>query len=495
MYLQSLPILLPVLSLQELPVLELTADDTRITESVRIVIPEGLVIADVNGNGVLHVVADDVRILFTEGSVLNGASPRLLPDQYTGVGVRVEGQSGLRIEGLRVRGFKAGVYATQANGLAIDRADVTDNFAERLRSTPTLCDDGSDWLHCHDNENNEWLQNYGAGIYIEDSRGVSVTRSRARRTQNGCLLDAVTDALVSDCDFSFLSGWGLGLWRTSDSIIAHNAFDFCIRGYSHGVYNRGQDSAGILVFEQCSNNAFVDNSATHGGDGIFGFAGREALGERASEGDGFDATRLGNNDNLFRGNDLSYAAAHGLEMTFSFGNRVMNNSFAGNAICGIWGGYSQGMLIHDNWFDSNGDAGYGLERGGVNIEHSMDNWIVRNAFTGNKCGVHLWWDEDVGLMKSAWAKANIAACSGNGVVGNRFTGDQVALHLRTCEPVAFADNTMVDVGVEVDGADGCTAPADPAVIPPCTAVVPEAMGTSPVGARKHLAGRENIIMG
>ena len=42
-------------------------------------------------------------------------------------------------------------------------------------------------------------------------------------------------------------------------------------------------------------------------------------------------------------NDLSYAAAHGLEMTFSFGNRILDNRLVGNAICGIWGGYSHSV--------------------------------------------------------------------------------------------------------------------------------------------------------
>ena len=41
------------------------------------------------------------------------------------------------------------------------------------------------------------------------------------------------------------------MWRSSATSFHRNAFDFCVRGYSHGVYNRGQDSAGIL----CSSSA------------------------------------------------------------------------------------------------------------------------------------------------------------------------------------------------------------------------------------------------
>jgi len=37
-------------------------------------------------------------------------------------------------------------------------------------------------------------------------------------------------------------------------------------------------------------------------------------------------------------------------------------------------------LIAGNDFEGNGEMGYGLERGGVNIDHGGDNTIVRNRF-------------------------------------------------------------------------------------------------------------------
>ena len=48
---------------------------------------------------------------------------------------------------------------------------------------------------------------------------------------------------------------------------------------SADVAGRGQDSAGIFVFEQNCDNVFAENSATHGGDCFFGFAGKEAIGD------------------------------------------------------------------------------------------------------------------------------------------------------------------------------------------------------------------------
>ncbi len=485
-----------VAKLEELPLLVLTEDDTQISQSTRVRIPAGALIRDRNGNGVLHIVGDQVRVVFEAGSVLCGAGPQEDPDSFTGVGLRVVEQSGVSIEGLQVRGYKTGIYGTQCHGLQLSKVDVSDNFTERLASTPEACDDGADWLGCHDNDAGEWRGRYGAGIYIEDSRGIVVRDCRGRRTQNGLLLDRVTGAQVFDNDFSFLSGWGLGLWRSSENVISRNAFDFCIRGYSHGVYNRGQDSAGILVFEQCSRNVFAGNSATHGGDGVFGFAGSEALGQRKPLPAGFDATGLGNNGNLFVGNDFSYAAAHGLEMTFSFDNVILSNRFEGNGICGIWGGYSQSTLIAKNHFEANGDAGYGKERGGINIEHSVNNRILENEFLRNACGVHLWWDADEGLLATPWAQANETGCTGNELIGNQFTEDVVAVELRACQPVLVVGNRMQDVGTEFAAQEGALTETPASQFGPLPQPEANYPGKrQPVGARRELAGRENIVMG
>ncbi|MDF1836901.1 MAG: NosD domain-containing protein, partial [Planctomycetota bacterium] len=479
-----------------LPLLVLTEDDTIITASTRVRIPEGTVIRDSGGDGVIQIAGERIQVVFEKGSVLRGAGAEADPDSFTGVGLRVIGQRDVRIEGLHVRGYQTGIFATRTAGLQISHADVSDNFSQRLASTPEACDDGADWLACHANDNGEWRRKYGAGIYVEDSSAVVVRDSRARRTQNGLLFDRVTNSAVYDNDFSFLSGWGLGLWRSSKNRVSRNAFDFCIRGYSHGKYNRGQDSAGILVFEQCNDNVFAHNSATHGGDGVFGFAGSEALGQHQSTDSDFDATGLGNNRNLFVGNDLSYAAAHGLEMTFSFDNVVLSNRFVGNAICGFWGGYSQSTLIGDNLFEANGDAGYGQERGGINIEHSVRNRISQNRFARNACGVHMWWDEDKGLMSTPWAQANETGCVGNEITDNVFERDQVAIELRACQPVTVAGNRMNEVGTELAAEEGATRLSPRSEGP----ILPHANGTfpgknQPVGARQHLAGRDNILMG
>ena len=483
----------------DLPVITIDRDNIEITQSCELRVGVDRV-ADANGDGVVHITADGVTVRF-RGDGLAGAARDAAADSFVGVGIKITGKR-VTLDGAIVRGFKCGILATNADDLTLVNCDVSGNYRQTLRSTPTA-EDGGDWLWPHKNDAREWVTNYGASICIERSRGVTVRGCRARDGQNGLILDRVSDGRVYDCDFSFLSGWGLAMWRCERNLISRNALDFCIRGYSHGVYNRGQDSAGILMFEQCNENIFIENSVTHGGDGFFAFGGREALGEQAPPGDPaqFDYYRRGNHANRLIGNDFSYAAAHGVELTFSFDNVIESNRIVGNAICGIWGGYSQDTLIARNKIESNGDAGYGLERGGVNIEHGRRNRIIANDFRKNAVGVHLWWDHDEAITRTRWARENKPLCVNNIVVNNRFVGDDVAIRLRTAKETFGYDNEFTDVKTVFEVSDD----SDPLQAPTTQATsrfafdapVSEAKAigeTRPVGARAKLNGRERIII-
>ncbi|MHC4354348.1 MAG: right-handed parallel beta-helix repeat-containing protein, partial [Planctomycetota bacterium] len=358
MYLELLAVLGVILAsivacgAQELPSVRVTSDDVSISQSCRIIIPADTVIEDKNNNGVIRIVSSDIRIEFATGSVLRGSPKDRRPDEYRGYGIRIEGQSNVTICGGKISGFRAGLWATRTNELTLEAIEASDNRRAYLRST-SLAEDGGDWMFPHNNDGNEWLNNYGAAIYIEDSNSVTVRNCTVRHGQNALCIDRVNDSAIYDNDFSFNSGWGIAMWRSSRNIITRNACDFCVRGYSHGVYNRGQDSAGILMFEQNNSNLISENSATHSGDGFFGFAGREALGETTTHPAQW-YKRRGNNDNMLINNDFSYAPAHGIEMTFSFGNVFYGNRLVENAICGIWGGYSQETLIARNHIEGNG---------------------------------------------------------------------------------------------------------------------------------------------
>ncbi len=476
-----------------LPTITLTAPSTEVAQSCRIVIPPGTVLADAGGTGVIRVTADNVRIEFADGSILQGSPASAAPDTFTGTAIRIDGHTNVTILGANIEGYKVGIHATSANGLTLDRCRFNNLWRMHLLST-AKAEDGADWLWPHNNDQHEWCTNYGAAACIESSTGVTVRDCTARNGQNGLILDRVTAASVFDNDFSFLSGWGLAMWRSSDNIVARNALDFSVRGYSHGVYNRGQDSAGILMFEQCNKNTIIENSVTHGGDGFFGFAGKEAIGDPPSTDPNFDYVRKGCNDNLLIGNDFSYAPAHGIEMTFSHGNRFSRNRLVENAICGIWGGYSQSTMIDGNDFTGNGLKGAG-EGGGINIEHGYANIIVSNRFENNTVGVAFWANPSEGLQKLPGIKANHKGSDKNRIELNTFTGDTTAIRVRNSPSTSVAANTYTAVAKEID-ADATSSTGSFASRVPEPAMIKIAVpgNRTPVGARPELRGRHNIIM-
>jgi hypothetical protein len=65
----------------ERPTIEVTAPNTVITQSCRVVIPPGAVIRDVNEQAVIRVGAPNIEIEFVRGSVLRGSPADTRPDE------------------------------------------------------------------------------------------------------------------------------------------------------------------------------------------------------------------------------------------------------------------------------------------------------------------------------------------------------------------------------------------------------------------------------
>jgi parallel beta-helix repeat protein len=438
-------------------------------------------IADDEGDGVLQIAGDGLRIQFAN-TPLWGARPGQSPDTFEGIGIRVTGKD-VTLRGALVHGFRGGIWASRADGLVLEGCDVSGNRRQRLRSS-SKAEDAGDWLWPHENDANQWLTSYGAGIYVEESNGITIRGCRAREGQNGICLRRVERSQVYDNDMSFLSGWGLALYRSSGNVVARNSFDFCVRGYSHGVYARGQDSAGILCFEQCCDNVFAYNSATHSGDGFFGFAGLEALEERS------DVPGLGCNRNLLVGNDFSYAPAIGIEMTFSRDNVFLANRLCGSNY-GVWGGYSSHTEAWENRIEDNALAG-------IAVEHGSRWTIGANRFARNARAIELWWDEDADLLAKPWAKLNPTVSAQHWIGRNRFEAERVQLELRG--PTTGVVFELPQEGADrstwkVDAAAQVEASEEQSFLDPGRAA-PDALPgkRQAVGALAHLEGRDKIIV-
>jgi parallel beta-helix repeat protein len=372
-------------------------------------------------SALITIQGDDVTVDF-QGATLQGRDLNADPDQAQGVAIRVARGRNIRIVNARVHGFKVGLLARGTANLTLLDNDLSDNWKPRLYS---LVEHESlvDWLSFHHNEQDEWLR-YGAAIYLVDVHGGLIHRNRARRGMNGLLLVRSNGLRIQSNVFSFNSGVGIGLYRSSRDTILHNLLDYNVRGYSHGFYSRGQDSADLLMYEQSSNNVVAYNSMTHGGDGVFLWAGQSTM----------DSGSGGANDNVFFQNDVSYATANGIEATFSRNTFVANKAWGSEY--GLWGGYSYSSAIVGNDFARN--------RTGIAIEHGQDNTIVANRFAHDSTAIRLWGDS---IEPSDWGypKYHDTESHDYRVSDNVFVANRVGLRASRTRALTFRDNRLVQV--------------------------------------------------
>src|SRR6266576_1416101 len=354
----------------------------------------------------ITIRGDNITVDFA-GATLQGGDPEIDPDQRRDTAIVIDGGHNIQILNARIHGYRFGILARGTERLAIRASDVSHTWKPCLFS---LLEHESlvDWLSFHHNEKDEWLR-FGAAIYLQDVHGADLRGNRAVGGMNGVLLVRSNGAMIRDNTFSFNSGLGIGLYRSSDDTIIHNELDYNVRGYSHKFYSRGQDSADLLLFEQSSRNLVALNSLTHGGDGVFLWAGQTTM----------DSGTGGANDNLFYGNDVSYATANGIEATFSRNEIIANRAWGSEY--GVWGGYSFQTEIVGNDFRGN--------RTGIAIEHGQDNVIANNRFDRDSTAIRLWADA---IEPSDWGypKHHDPRSRGYRISGNEFVGNRTLLQMR-----------------------------------------------------------------
>ncbi|HEY1951951.1 MAG TPA: right-handed parallel beta-helix repeat-containing protein [Gemmatimonadaceae bacterium] len=353
---------------------------------------------------------------------MEGSSSDAAPDAAAGVAIRVEGGRNVRIANARVRGYRFGVVARGTRGLSLVGNDLGYGWKPRLYSGVEH-ESLIDWLSFHHNEKDEWMR-YGAGAYLVDVQGGEIRDNTADQGMDGLMLVRSNGMRIWNNEFSFNSGVGIGLYRSSGNTIMHNRADFNVRGYSEGFYRRGQDAADLLMYEQSDKNIVAYNSMTHGGDGVFIWAGQSTM----------DGGEGGVNDNVFYLNDFSFALANGIEATFS------RNSFARNYVegseYGIWGGYSYSSRIVGNRLVDN--------RTGIAIEHGQNDTIVANIIIGDSTAIHLWADS---IESSDWGypKHRDTRSRGHLIDGNLFGHARAGVRAANTTSLTVTNDRFMDV--------------------------------------------------
>lgn len=421
---------------------------------------------------VILIEGNNIIIDFNN-SELTGSNSRKTPDEFFGVAILVRNSRNITIKNLKAKGYKIALLARNVEALTLENCDFSYNYRQHLNSTQEK-EDISDWMSYHHNEKDQWLR-YGAAMYLRNCGNAVIKNCRVTGGQNALMMMECDSGKIFNNDFSFNSGIGIGMYRCNANEVTYNKINFNVRGYSHGVYNRGQDSAGILVYEQSNHNVFYKNSVTHGGDGFFLWAGQTTM----------DTGEGGCNDNVLIDNDLSYAPTNGIEVTFS------RNRISGNKIfeCdhGIWGGYSYSSKITDNQFRNNRIA--------IAIEHGQHNEISYNLFSRDKEAIKLWARKS---QPADWGYAKLRDTrSADYVIAmNSFNSNPIVLNVTRTDSLRIFGNTYSDFEsmlkvdstiTNIDTSDGTL--LDTTIVYP---VVKNPI--SPFAGNGKLAGRKNILV-
>ncbi len=395
---------------------------------------EGMVIAKsvtikqdtfrINGSDSLNkpviIIEGDGLTVDFNGAVLIGSNDQYLPNEFYGTAILIKGKN-ITLKNAIIRGYKVAVMAEGVDELSILDSDFSYNWRPKLKSRREK-EDFSDWLSYHNNENDEWLR-YGAAIYLKNCNKAQVKGVTVKQGMNGLMMTGCNDGLFYNNNISFNSGVGIGMYRSSRNKIMHNKLDWNVRGYSHGFYQRGQDSAAILVYEQSNENTFAYNSATHSGDGFFLWAGQSTM----------DTGEGGCNDNLLYRNNFSYAPTNGIEVTFSR-NKIVDN-IMDECTYGIWGGYSYETLILGNQIKNS--------RYGLAIEHGQQNTIYGNEFHNDSTGIRLWSRESQPADWGYAQKRDVQSRDYN-IGRNLFNGVKNPLRISGTSKVAINDDNRFE---------------------------------------------------
>jgi parallel beta-helix repeat protein len=354
---------LAFLTLATAPCLRIDKAGTQVTGEVK-VCPGRYRVPDHGERGVLVVTGSSTRIDLTGVTLESGDT---VASQFTGFGIVSRGVDSVTVRGGRIRGFRYGVRLEGGRGHRVSGIDLSGSRAQALGSTPTRFDE-RDWLDIFRPDS---FESYGAGLYLKRTIGAQVTGVIARASQNGIGLFETRDAWIADNDVSSNSGWGIHLWKSARNTIVRNRADHNVRCESE-AYQRGCDSAALLLRQESDSNLIADNDLSWSGDGFF-LSGQPPL----------LSPSLGN---MVLRNDASHAWHNAFEATFSAWNTFLENR-ADSADYGFWLGYSRGSVVRGNTI-------LGTRSAGIAIEHGGENELAENTIIGGGIGIHLFAPHD-----------------------------------------------------------------------------------------------------
>src|SRR6478735_9723147 len=165
----------------------------------------------------LIIEGNDITVDFNH-ALIQGSNDKTRPDEFYGLAILIKkGSRNIVIKNAVIHGFKVAILADSVQNLSISNCDLSYNWRQHLQSNRER-EDISDWMSYHKNENNEWLR-YGAAIYLSNCKQAIISSNIVTGGQCALLMTNCEKAEVMDNNFSFNSGIGIGLYRSSNNKI------------------------------------------------------------------------------------------------------------------------------------------------------------------------------------------------------------------------------------------------------------------------------------
>ena len=309
--------------------------------------------------------------------------------ESAGVGVLIEGATGVTLKNLKVRGFATGLVIRQAQAVLVTDCDFSDNYHNPKHGWGELPARG--------------------GVRLDHARHCVLRNNRANRVWDGIHLMDSEDNLVADSDFSECSNACAKLWKSSRNCFLENNLSYGIRIDRTAGEVHARDSTCVLIETGSDDNTWYRNNITHGGDGIF----IRPLNRWVSRG------------NVFVENDTSYANNNCVE-SWSPGNTFIRNK-ANHGSYGFWlGGSDQTVLIGNeaafngltNGYHNAPEAGFG--HGGIVIVGGpSSHTVIQGNHLHHNHGAGIAFRGDVETQGRKW-RTEHWVIQQNQIASNRF---------------------------------------------------------------------------
>ena len=98
---------------------------------------------------------------------LRGTAPGTELDRNEGYGIVLENCENVVVQGGKLGGYRVCLVLRNCRNVTLQQIEFESWYGKRLLST-TSSENQTDWIYPHENDNGQWMANYGGAIAAED---------------------------------------------------------------------------------------------------------------------------------------------------------------------------------------------------------------------------------------------------------------------------------------------------------------------------------------